>query len=96
MSARSWEICPRCLKNAQTNHEAAVAAVQKMYGRIPAEDFEEAEKKLKPVDPEEFRTFRENYEIYGAQTGLITLSYSGECQDCDLQFSFLETRIMDL
>lgn len=37
------------------------------------------------------RTFREDYEIYGAETGTVTVSYRGECQRCNLLLEFETT-----
>ena len=35
--------------------------------------------------------FREDYEIYGAETGTVTVSYHGECQRCGLKLVFEST-----
>ncbi len=32
--------------------------------------------------------FREDYEVYGAETGTVTVEYNGECQRCGLKLSF--------
>lgn len=32
--------------------------------------------------------FREDYEIYGAETGVVTVSYSGACCLCGLSLCF--------
>jgi len=37
-------------------------------------------------DPKE--SFREDYEIYGADEGTVTVSYSGSCTKCRLSLSF--------
>jgi hypothetical protein len=37
-------------------------------------------------------TFREDYEIYGAEDGTVTVTYSGSCQSCGLSLSFRDDR----
>jgi hypothetical protein len=34
------------------------------------------------------RTFREDYEIYGAAEGAVTVDYCGDCHVCGLSLSF--------
>jgi hypothetical protein len=33
-------------------------------------------------------TFREYYEIFGAETGTVGVSYSGRCDECGLRLDF--------
>jgi hypothetical protein len=33
-------------------------------------------------------TFREDYEIYGADKGVVKVSYSGHCQNCGYGIDF--------
>lgn len=40
------------------------------------------------VDPYKFETFREDYEIYGAEDGTIVVDYSGWCQVCHIGLDF--------
>lgn len=40
------------------------------------------------VDEELYRTFREDYEFYGADEGVVTASYSGHCRKCGLETDF--------
>lgn len=44
------------------------------------------------LDPYKFQTFREDYEIYGAKDGIISVNYAGYCQVCNLSFSFKDER----
>ena len=44
----------------------------------------EAEEESGYMRPE----FREDYEIYGAETGVVTVSYSGVCRQCGLSLHF--------
>jgi hypothetical protein len=33
-------------------------------------------------------TFREDYEIYGAETGTVKVYYGGSCENCGLTLNF--------
>jgi len=37
-------------------------------------------------------TFREDYQIYGAETGTVTVEYLGECHSCGLTLEFKDQR----
>jgi hypothetical protein len=60
---------------------------------VPVDEFDKARQSLAD-DRSQFErrtpTFREDYEIYGAETGTVTVSYSGECTECHLKLSFTE------
>lgn len=88
MSADNWAICPRCIKQARAEHDAAVARVMESYGQIPVEDFDAARAALKDVNPEDYQTFREDYEFYGAEEGHVVASYHGACGKCGLSLEF--------
>lgn len=69
------------------------AEVVKQYGVIEVHDWIEldlkrqAAVKLANDGPQE-RTFREDYEIYGAAEGVVRVEYSGNCTACGLSTSF--------
>jgi hypothetical protein len=84
MSADNWAICPRCLDDAYRENNTAKAEVMAMYGTVPVEEFDAARAALPDVDPEKFRTFREDYGFYGVEDGEVRASYSGRCQSCGL------------
>jgi hypothetical protein len=92
MSDDNWAICPKCLDIAQ--HEAAKEhrRIMDLYGSVPVEEFDKLRDALKPIEPETYRTFREDYEFYGAVSGEITASYSGHCTVCDLGLDFEDKR----
>lgn len=92
MSADNWAICPKCLRRAELRAAAARATVNSAYGTIPVEEWEARKAELVDVDPEEHRTFREDYEIYGAETGEITVSYAGRCTECGIGTEIRDTR----
>lgn len=91
MSADNWAVCPRCAKR----HEAALVEgserVAEAYGKVTVEEWDrmraeqrEAEQKV----PE--RTFREDYEFYGAEDGEVVANYSGSCTACGLTLNFVD------
>lgn len=87
MSASNWAICPQCLAKAQEEHDKAAAEVYAQYGKVPPEEFDQLRADLKAPDPEDFRTFREDYEFYGADEGEVHARYSGGCTKCTLRTS---------
>lgn len=89
MSADNWDVCPNCLKQAIADHEELQGQVVESYGKIPIEEFDALRAKADAgVKDENFRTFREDYEIYGAPDGVIKVRYSGYCQICDAGVDF--------
>jgi hypothetical protein len=88
MSASNWAICPRCVTRATRDHDSRLADVMATYGTVPVEEFDRARSQIKEVDPEDYRTFREDYEIYGATDGVVTVDYGGSCSTCGLSLSF--------
>lgn len=89
MSADNWAVCPRCLDRAKAEREAKFEAARVAYGNVAPEEYERLRAEAQvPVDEDSFRTFREDYEFYGAEKGTITASYSGHCQTCNLNIDF--------
>ena len=88
MSADNWAICPVCVGRAREKAAREHAAAMESYGAIPAEEFQARLAAIKDVKPEDFRTFREDYEIYGAAEGTVTVSYSGSCSVCGTHLEF--------
>lgn len=93
MSADNWAMCPRCTAIATAKFEARDAAIQATYGTVPVNEFDAARNALaddRAAFDRRHATFREDYEIYGAETGVVTVSYSGSCTECRLELSFTE------
>lgn len=89
MSADNWTVCPRCV----IGHNAAcVEATQKAevaYGVLPADEWRELEEKArKMAEARPEQNFREDYAIYGADKGIVKVSYSGACGKCGLSLKF--------
>ena len=95
MSADNWARCPRCAAFTTAEFRKREAAINASYGVVSVQEFDDARKKF-AADMAAFEnrahTFREDYEIYGAEDGAITITYSGSCGQCGLSFNFEETR----
>lgn len=93
MSADNWTHCPRCTLRGTQRLEARAAEVKALYGTVFVEEFDAARKSLE-AERVKFgsrpENFREDYEIYGAETGTLTVSYAGSCQDCGLGLHFID------
>ena len=92
MSADNWATCPRCVKRAEVAKAAQAAKAAASYGKVSEREYAEAIAAIKDVRPEDCQTFREDYQIYGAADGAVTVDYSGHCGTCGLSLSFKETK----
>lgn len=92
MSAVNWAICPRCLGRARDSYAADYEAVMSAYETIPVDEFDQRRTALKLVEPEDYRTFREDYEFHGAADGEINAVYSGGCTTCELNVELQATK----
>lgn len=81
MSASNWAICPQCLLNAQKAMSDALVEVAKMYGTVPLEEYEAAQKRV-PSGRVEEPTLREDYEQGITGGGVYFLYYYGCCEKC--------------
>lgn len=95
MSADNWAHCPRCTRIKLAEFDEQDAAIQAAYGVIPIVEFDKAREELaanKVAFENRQRTFREDYEFYGAEEGVVTVNYSGSCGECGLKLKFSESR----
>jgi hypothetical protein len=95
MSADNWAQCPRCTATAEAKFREREIAIQESYRVVPVDEFDQARQTLandRATFERRTPTFREDYEIYGADTGVVTVSYRGECQECGLSLSFTDDR----
>jgi hypothetical protein len=88
MGASNWTACPRCLQRASAARAADVKQVAGSYGKVSEAECIEAVKSIAEVNPANFGSFREDYEIYGAEQGTVTVGYSGRCDPCGLSVDF--------
>jgi len=80
MSARNWDTCPRCLRNASVESERRRSEANKAYGKVTPQEYArlQAEAEAKPDVGE---TLREDYEVGISATGGFYVVYRGECQE---------------
>jgi len=93
MGADNWAHCPRCTVRKWAELNKRRIKINSMYGTVPVDEFDAARQALSVIEAEAENarpTFREDYEIYGADTGAVTVSYRGECQVCGLELSLRE------
>lgn len=93
MSADNWAACLNCRKLALADIVAQEAALKDQYGKVSADEYqvmqiELADARRKFDRSEEPNSFREDYEIYGAESGTVVVSYSGHCVVCGFGLDF--------
>lgn len=91
MSASNWAKCPRCQRALDGTVQTLAARLAESYGNVPVAEYTELQNRLAEATVHAERghaTFREDYAIFGAETGTITVSYGGSCRECGLSLSF--------
>lgn len=93
MSANNWAVCPQCTHRLAIEVEKAQGELDAAYGKVTLAEFDALRadvdaKRALLASPTERVTFREDYEIYGADEALIGVDYRGSCKTCGLQVSF--------
>lgn len=89
MSADNWAICPRCASKHEEHVKVLIAALDEAYGKVPVEEFDRLRSECDAEARKELeQTFREDYEIWGAEDGELNVSYSGGCRECGLGHKF--------
>ncbi|SLC05891.1 Uncharacterised protein [Mycobacteroides abscessus subsp. massiliense] len=99
MSANNWTTCYACQTRRADADDERIAEQRKRiedaYGQVSQEEYDSlrgrvesaiAEIEATPLS----RTFREDFEIHGAETGVVTVSYGGSCTVCGYGTSFEE------
>lgn len=93
MSANNWAICPRCLHRARADRLALAQRVADGYGVLPMAEFDVLRAEMDTrLDPEKYRTFREDYELHLDSAGDLNVSYAGGCSKCGLKYDFQVVR----
>lgn len=97
MSADNWTTCYACRTKRDSDIAERIAEEQKRlehaYGKIPQNEYDALRAHVGAAiadigNGQLERTFREDYEIYGAETGVVTVSYGGRCTVCGYGISF--------
>lgn len=101
MSASNWARCPRCVAKRLSDLAELDVKVTQSYGAVPVEEFDRmrAEAIRQRIDVEDegsYQTLCEDYEIYGAEDGVVVVSYSCGCQICGLGTNFNHKHPLDV
>lgn len=95
MSADNYRQCPRCLSSAQERAAALLQEMNEAYGKIPLDEFDVLRREAEtPIDPAEFWTLREDYEI-GIWDGQFGAYYSASCSVCGFSYGFEHVEAVD-
>lgn len=89
MGASNWAICPRCKGRREAEATALIRKADEAYGKVPRADWAELDRKARWEERQALEpTLREDHEIYGAETGTVTVSYGAHCETCGLKLEF--------
>lgn len=78
MSADNWTTCPGCILRSETGKAKLATLIAESYGKVSIEEHDALREKLANW-PDLEDTFREDYEITGAEDGTVTIVYRGSC-----------------
>ncbi|SKM38819.1 Uncharacterised protein [Mycobacteroides abscessus subsp. massiliense] len=99
MSANNWTTCYACQTRHADANDERIAEQRKLiedaYGQVPQEEYDglrgRVESAIAEIEAAPLsQTFREDYEIHGAETGVVTVSYGGSCTVCGYGTAFEE------
>lgn len=99
MSADNWTTCYACQTRRNDADDERIAEQRKLieeaYGQVSQEEYDglrgRVESAILEIEAAPLgQTFREDYEIHGAETGVVTVSYGGSCTVCGYGTSFEE------
>lgn len=89
MSADNWATCPRCRRLEEVRIAGLQRQVAESYGVLPVEQYDALRgEAAEPINRSRLVTFREDYEIWGAEEGKIMIRYTGICNVCGLAAEF--------
>jgi len=91
MSASNYANCPRCQRTLDGTVDLLTRRIADEYGKVTAAEYADLQEKLAVAAMRAkngSRTFREDYGIYGVETGVVKVSYGGSCSECGLATSF--------
>ena len=96
MSADNWATCPRCKYRHAKKYDEARSLADTSYGKVSREEWISLDSAAQALSLElETQTFREDYEIYGADEGEIEVNYRGNCGECGLSVTLKHTHKID-
>jgi hypothetical protein len=108
MSADRWSTCFHCCRTAKNGvaavHEDYKRQLGEAYGQIPLDEYRllEAEAQAavmaaqdKLSEIRDNTTFREDWDITGADEGTVCISYAGSCSVCGARVTFNAEQAID-
>ena len=97
MSADNWAQCPRCKARHQQALKDMRTKFAALYGTVPIEEFEQHRDLLATTEATKLQeTLREDYEIYGAEDGVVEVRYACTCKTCGLASEFRYSHTLDV
>jgi hypothetical protein len=89
MTADNYALCPGCESRSQASAIALRKAAEEAYGKVSASEYiRMLEDIASAVDAQAGYTFREDYEVYVAEDGVVRVDYRGGCSKCGLELKF--------
>lgn len=89
MSAKTYGICPQCMKDAESKRDELIKDLEKNYGKWPRTKFIDKQRELKELDhattPYE-ETLAEYYDIGVEADGVFRMRYNCNCDKCGFRF----------
>lgn len=87
MSADNWTYCPKCKAEREDEISKETRRIAASYGSVSIDEFDAARSLLADkmnTAPEQ--TWREDYEFYGVEDGVLHIVYRGGCKACGFAF----------
>lgn len=86
MSADRYTMCPKCYARRETKK----AELRKLYGKLPAEQYDEEAETVNSWTKAEEASLRETWFIVTNYAGQFSVAYIAECQisGCGFEFEF--------
>jgi hypothetical protein len=97
MSADHWSTCPKCKADKERRVSAAREEARAMYGKVPQEEYLEAIDRFPKAESTELdENMGWYYEFFGAEDGVLGISFSCQCRDCGYKFNYNHTVDMEV
>ena len=93
MSASNFSICPRCARRHRDKATVKRREADQAYGNLPLDDWKLLDRDALEAAVEDItrKTFREDWEVFGAEDGEVVFNYGGHCEVCSLHVDIRHT-----
>lgn len=94
MSADNWAPCPHCRELLEGEVALTIQSLEKSlkeaYGTLPVDEYmalvgqtrEKVSAQNARLEARRDDTFREDWDVYGVEDGVVTMEYAGRCSIC--------------